>query len=152
MEIGTKVDALLLELRDTKRALESVNAKIAGGKANDAMDNKVTIDGVDVVVTRADGLSVPDLRTMGDSIKEKLSSGVVVIGSNTDGKLMFLAMATKEATARGVHAGNIIREITAIAGGSGGGKPDMAQGGGKDASKTDAALSAVEGIVKAQIK
>ena len=152
MEIGAKVDALIAEMREVKRELESVKAKIAGGKANDALSGKLTIDGVDVIVTRADGLSVPDLRTMGDSIKEKLDKGVVVIGSHTDGKLMFLAMATKAAVERGVHAGNIIREVTALAGGSGGGKPDMAQGGGKDVSKTDAALAAVEAIVKAQLK
>ena len=65
---------------------------------------------------------------------------------------MFIAMATKDALSKGVHAGNIIKEVTKIAGGSGGGKPDMAQGGGKDASKTADALNAVESIVESQVK
>lgn len=152
LELDVKVESLLSELRETRRALESVKTKIAGNKAADAMQDKKTIDGVDVIATRADGLSVADLRAMGDSLKEKMDTGVVVIASNTDEKLMFLAMATKNAVARGVHAGNIIREITKFAGGSGGGKPDMAQGGGKDAAKTDDALSLVEAIVREQIK
>ncbi len=151
LEVDTKVEALQNELRETRRELESAKGKLAGSKADEVMAGKKTIAGVDIIVTRADGLSVPDIRTMGDSIKEKLSCGVVVIAGNTDGKLMFLAMATPSAVSAGVHAGNIIREITKIAGGSGGGKPDMAQGGGKDASKTDEALSAVEAIVSAQL-
>ena len=114
------------------------------------MKNAKEIGGVTVVVGRADGLSVPDLRTMGDKIKESLSSGVAVLASLTDGKIMFLATATKDALSSGIHAGNIIREITKIAGGSGGGKPDMAQGGGKLVNKVDDALAMVDELIIAQ--
>ena len=101
---------------------------------------------------RVDGLSVPDLRTLGDKLKDEMGCGVAVLAALTDGKLMFLASATKSAVEKGVHAGNIIREVTKAAGGSGGGKPDMAQGGGKDASKADEALKLAESIVKEQVK
>ena len=96
--------------------------------------------------------SMADLRTMGDTVKSKLDCGVVVLAGEADGKITFLAMATPEAVKKGVHAGNIIREITKIAGGSGGGKPDMAQGGGKDSAKIDNALAAVDEIIASQVK
>ena len=151
-EIDKKAEAVVNEAKETARKLESLNAKLAGGKADDVIANAMDINGVKVAVGRADGLSVPDLRTMGDKIKESFECGVAVLASLTDGKLMFLATATKSAVEKGVHAGNIIKEVTKLAGGSGGGKPDMAQGGGKDASKTDEALSAVEAIVTGQVK
>ena len=97
-------------------------------------------------------MSVPDLRNMGDTLREKLSCGVLVLASNNDNKITFLAMATTDAVKKGVHAGNIIREVTKACGGSGGGKPDMAQGGGKDASKISDALSEVVNIVAGQVK
>ena len=97
-------------------------------------------------------MSADDLKKTADGIKEKLSIGVVVLASYTDDKITFVAMATKDAVSRGIHAGNIIKAITEIAGGRGGGKPDMAQGGGKDADKIDAALAAVDEIVSGQLK
>ncbi len=151
-EIDKKAEAVVNEAKETARKLESLNAKLAGGKADDVLANAKDINGVKVAVGRADGLSVPDLRTMGDKLKESMDCGVAVLASLAGDKLMFLATATKSAVEKGVHAGNIIREVTKIAGGSGGGKPDMAQGGGKDAAKTDEALAAVEAIVSAQVK
>lgn len=151
-ELDIKVAAVAAEMKETRRNLESIKAKIASGKADAVMAGKKTVKGVSIVSTQTEGLSVADLRTMGDTIKSKLDCGVVVIAGNCDGKIMFLAMATSEAVKKGVHAGNIIREITKVAGGSGGGKPDMAQGGGKDASKIDDALAVVDNIVEAQVK
>ena len=151
-ELDTKAAAFMEEMKETKRNLESVKAKIASGKADAVMAGKKTVKGIDIISTQTEGLSAADLRTMGDTIKSKLDCGIAVIAGNTDGKIMFLAMATEAAVKKGVHAGNIIREITKIAGGSGGGKPDMAQGGGRDASKIDNALAAVDEIIEAQVK
>ena len=78
-------------------------------------------------------------------------SSVLQVTANTDGKISFIAMASADAVAKGVHCGKIIKEITAVAGGSGGGKPDSAQGGGKDASKIDDALALVDSIIASQI-
>ena len=86
-----------------------------------------------------------------DETKDKLECGVVVLASNTDGKISFVAMATKSAVEKGIHSGNIIKEITPIADGRGGGKPDMAQGGGNDASKIDNALAFVDEVIRKQL-
>ena len=151
-ELDTKAESVMAEIKELKRNLESVKAKLAGGKAEDIMSGKKNVGGVDLVISKTEGLSVADLRAMGDTIKDKLDCGAVILSSNTDGKIMFLAMADDAAVKKGVHAGNIIREVTKLAGGSGGGKPNMAQGGGKDASKIDEALAAVEKIVEQQVK
>ena len=151
-EIDKKAEALVAESKADKKKLEELSAKAATGKLDDVMKNKVEIAGVEVVAGQVDGLAVNDLRTLCDSIRDKMDTGVAVLASNNEDKLMFIAMATKNALSKGVHAGNIIKEITKIAGGSGGGKPDMAQGGGKDASKVSDALSAVKDIVEAQVK
>ncbi len=151
-EIDKKAEALVNESKADKKKLEELNAKAVNSRLGNIMQGAVNVDGIDVITSRADGLAVNDLRTLCDSIRDKMDTGVAVLASNSEDKLMFIAMATKNAVAKGIHAGNIIKEITKIAGGSGGGKPDMAQGGGKDPSKVIEALDTVESIVKAQIK
>ncbi len=150
-EIDMKAEQLSAEVKDTKKKLEALNAKMASGKLDDVLKNKVEIGGVTVVCGRVDGLAAGDLRTLGDNLKDKMDCGIAVLASYTDDKIAFLATATKDALAKGVHAGKVIKEITQLAGGSGGGKPDMAQGGGKDESKINDALAAVGGIVEAQL-
>ena len=128
-----------------------MNAKMATGKLDEVLKNKVEIKGVTLVCGRVDGLAANDLRTLADDIKAKIETVAVVLAANTDGRITFLASASKAAVSAGVHAGMIIKEITQIAGGSGGGKPDMAQGGGKDASKIDEAVKKAAEIVTAQL-
>ena len=107
---------------------------------------------MELFCAQLDGQSPDELKQMADKIKDKVENSVIVFAANTDGKITFVAMASKGAVAKGVHAGNIIRQITAVAGGKGGGKPDMAQGGGKDAKKIDDALVMVDDIIAEQIK
>ena len=98
-------------------------------------------------------MAANDLAVMGDKLKDKLNeAGIIALASEKDDKISFIAMANKEAVAKGAHAGNIIREITKIAGGSGGGKPDLARGGGKDTSKLSDAITAVNALVEGMIK
>ena len=151
-EIDKKAEALANELKNTQKELESLKAQIASAKANDIMSDVKKIGDVELLAARLDGMGADDLKKTADGIKEKLTAGVVVLASNTDDKITFVAMATKDALGMGAHAGNIIKEITQIAGGRGGGKPDMAQGGGKDASKIDEALAHAEAVVESQIK
>ncbi len=150
-ELTHKAEGLMDDLKMAKRAAEAVAAQMANAKANNLMAAAREIGGVSLFVTQNDGASVDELKKMGDAVKERNSCCVVVLATNNDGKITFVAMATKEAVDRGVHAGKIIKEITAIAGGSGGGKPDMAQGGGRDADKIDNALAVVDEIVAKQI-
>ncbi len=151
-EIDKKAEALVAESKADKKKLEELSAKAANSKLDDVLKNVKEINGVNVAIAQIDGMAVNDLRTLGDSIRNKIGCGVAVLGSVADDKIMFIAMASKEAVEKGVHSGNIIREVTKIAGGSGGGKPDMAQGGGKDASKVADALNAVLDIVTSQVK
>jgi len=139
-------------LKELKKKLESLNAKMASGKVDDVLSGKVEIGGITVVAGRVDGLGGNDLRNLGDSLKEKIGTGIAVLASCADDKIAFLATATPDAVKMGVHAGMVIKEITKIAGGSGGGKPDMAQGGGKDASKIEEALGTVCKVVESQLK
>ena len=150
-EIDKKAEQTVSELKDSKKKIEAMNAKMASGKLDDVLKNAVNINGINIVTGQVDGLSGNDLRTLGDNIKEKIGTGIAVLASNTDGKIAFLATATKDAVKQGVHAGMVIKNITQIAGGSGGGKPDMAQGGGKDAAKIADALQAAVDVVRSQL-
>ncbi len=149
-ELTNKAEAVMNELRETQKTIETIKAKMAAAKANDIMTSVKHIGDIELFCAQLDGQGADELKKLADSIKEKVENSVAVLASNADDKITFVAMASKGAVAKGAHAGNIIKEITAVVGGRGGGKPDMAQGGGKDASKIDDALAMVDDIVKAQ--
>ena len=151
-ELVHRVEAVANENREQQKKLEQVAAQMANAKANDIMSGVKHIGDLNVIVAQMNGSTVDNIRKTGDAIKEKTPLCVCVFAANTDGKISFIAMASADAVAKGVHCGKIIKEITAVAGGSGGGKPDSAQGGGRDASKIDNALALVDEIVAAQIK
>jgi len=150
-EIDKKAEATVSELKECQKSIEAIESKLAAAKANDIMAGVKHISGIDVLTAQLDGTVVDGLKTVADNFKANTECGVIVLGANTDGKITFVAMATKAALDKGVHCGNIIKEITAIAGGRGGGKPDMAQGGGTDAAKIDDALAKVDEIITAMI-
>lgn len=151
-ELAKKAESVMAELKDMQRGIESIKAQIASEKAQDIMTSLKHIGDIELICAQLDGMTVDSLKTMADNVKEKLPNSVTVLASNTDGKITFVAMAAKSAVEKGVHAGKIIKAVTAAAGGSGGGKPDMAQGGGKDASKIDDALAVVDDIIAEQIQ
>ncbi len=146
-----KSEAVMEELKNTQKELESLKAKMAAAQAGDIMNNAEKIGDIDLICARFDSQTPDALKTMADDIKSKNTNAVIVFAALTDGKITFVAMTGKDALVKGVHAGKIIKEITAVAGGSGGGKPDMAQGGGKDESKIDEALAKAREIVKGQL-
>ena len=146
-EIDKKAEAVMTELKDAQKDIEAIKAKMAAAKAQDIMASVKHIGDIDLLCAQLDGTTADGLKTIADKFKENTECGAVVLASNTDGKITFVAMATKAAVAKGVHAGNIIKDITAIAGGRGGGKPDMAQGGGSDAGKIDDALARVDDLI-----
>ncbi len=150
-DVVKKSEIVMEELKNANKELESINAKLASEKAGSVMSNAVKIGDIDLIAARMDGQTADSLKTMADDIKAKNENAVIAFAAQTDGKITFVVMAAKNAVAKGVHSGKIIKEISAIAGGSGGGKPDMAQGGGKDASKIDEALAAVTDVVKGQL-
>ena len=152
-EIDAKAASVLADLKETGRKVDELTSKLAGGMADEILASATDVKGVKVIAAVVPSMAANDLAVMGDKLKDKLqSAGVIALTSEKDDKISFIAMANKDAVAKGAHAGNIIREITKIAGGSGGGKPDLARGGGKDASKMDDAIAAVCGLVEAMIK
>ncbi|MDD5945570.1 MAG: DHHA1 domain-containing protein, partial [Clostridia bacterium] len=146
-----RIEAIIAEEKQTAKELESLKAKIAGGAADDILAGAAEIKGIKVVCAEVKDADANALRTMGDQLKNKLGSGVVVLASAKDGKVSLLAMATDDAVKAGVHAGNIIKAAAAVCGGGGGGRPNMAQAGGKDASKIADALTKAKEVIEGQI-
>ena len=147
-DLQSRLAAVLEDLdRERKRAaaLERDLAKRqADGLAGGAQD----VDGVAVLASEVTASTMEALRGAADSLRRRIESGVIVLGSVIDGKPAFVATVSKDLTAEGYHAGNIIREVAKVAGGGGGGRPDMAQAGGKDASKLAEALALAPELVK----
>ncbi len=147
-----KVEALGQELKNAEKEIEQLRNKLVSGETEDVISKAVDIKGVKVVTARFDTLDIDGLRNTGDMLKNKIESGVVVLGSNYGDKVSFIVTATKDVMAKGIHSGNIIKEVAKVAGGGGGGRPDMAQAGGKDAAKINDALKAAIPVIEAQIK
>ena len=147
----SRLEQLLAEQKETAKELEKLKAKMAGGAADEMLSGKVEIGGVAVLAAEVKDMDGNALRTMGDQLKQKLGSGVVVLASGKDGKVNLMAMATDDVVKKGVHAGNIIKAAAAVCGGGGGGRPNMAQAGGKDASKIADALEKAKAVVAEQL-
>ncbi len=144
--IAKKAAALQNEIKETKRELESANAKLSELKTASLLDGIKTVGKFKLLTARVDAR--PDAaRGLCDSVKAKFSDGVAVFAAVSDGKLNFVACAGADAVKAGAHAGNILKEISAICGGKGGGRPDSAMSGGKDLDKIDEALAKVEEIL-----
>ena len=127
------------ELRSENEALKSKEAQNALGNV---MDSVVEIKGVKFLGAHVSGVDMNELRNLGDDLKTKLGEGVILLISDKGGKVSMVAMATDGAVKSGAHAGNLIKQIAPIVGGGGGGRPNMAQAGGKDAAKIDEAIAA----------
>ncbi len=150
-EIAKRATAVMAELKETQRLLEKAEAKLAGGKLDDILAKAVMVDSIKVAVAKIDG-TADDLRKMTDTVKAENDDTVIVLAAVNGEKLTFCAACGKTAVANGAHAGNLVREIAKICGGNGGGKPDSAMAGGKDASKVEEALGNVPAILKEMLK
>ena len=150
-DTAKRAGAVMSELKQTKQALEKAEAKLAGGKINDILNNAVTVGEIKVATAVLEGVSPDELRKMTDTVKANNEDTVVVIASKNGEKLTFCAACGKKAITLGCHAGNLVREIAKLTGGNGGGKPDSAMAGGKDASKLNDAINSTADIIKQQI-
>ena len=146
-ELGSRIEQILSELKEAKRLIEQYKAKESAGGAADLLKNAADVGGLHVVTTTLTSGDVAALRTMGDMLRDKDPAVVAVIALSAE-KLSLLAVCGKEAVAKGVKAGDIIKSIAPIVGGKGGGKPDSAMGGGSDKSKVAEALAAVKPFVE----
>ncbi len=150
-DLLAKISHLLAENKSLKSENESLKAKLASASAGNALDNVVEVKGVKVLASEVKDADMNALRTLGDSLKEKLGEGVVVLVSGKDGKVNLCVMATDGAVKAGAHAGNIIKAAAAFVGGGGGGRPNMASAGGKNPAGIPDCLAAVPGIVESML-
>ena len=151
MELVDKAVAVMAEHREYEKKLAELGEKMAAMRTKSMLAGVKHLGEVNLLTAFVDEISVDELKTMADSAKAQMINGVVVFATNNGGKITFVAMAMPEAVAKGVHCGKIIKEVTASCGGKGGGKPDMAQGGGSDAMKIDDALASVDELILNQI-
>jgi alanyl-tRNA synthetase len=151
-ELKNKAQQYMNEMRDMKKTLEKLQSKLIRGEADAYLASAKAVGGLKVVTAAVNEVSADWLRTAGDYLRDKDEAVAAVLAAVNEDKLTFLAACGKKAVAAGVKAGELIKTVTKITGGSGGGKPDSAMGGGKDASKLDEALNAVAAAVQAQLK
>ncbi|MFK9091353.1 alanine--tRNA ligase [Bacillus salipaludis] len=147
-DIVNRIDSLMIEIKQLQRENESLATKLGNIEAGSLVSNAKEIDGVTVLAAKVQAADMNNLRNMADDLKQKLGSVVIVLGSAHDGKVNLIAAVTKDLIEKGYHAGKLIKEVASRCGGGGGGRPDMAQAGGKDPEKLDAALQFVEEWVK----
>lgn len=147
-----RVGYLLDETKSLAKELNEVKAKMSLQSADSILDSKVDINGVNIVTSKFEDMDMDTLRNTADTLRDKLSSGVVVLANVAGGKINFVATATKDVVEKGVHAGNIVKEVAQIAGGKGGGRPNMAQAGAPDVNKVDEALNHAKDVLKSQVK
>ena len=151
-EIAKRAAQLQGELRAAKREIDSLNSGIAASKIGEIVNNAVDVKGVKLATAEFDGMQLDVARSLADEIKANHSNTVAVLAITSEGKLNFIAVAGKDAVAAGVHAGKLVGAVSAVTGGKGGGRPDSAMAGGRDASKTAEALSIAADTVSGMIK
>ena len=151
-ELTHRAENFTAELRELRQNLNKMKDRLFSGEVDRSLFTAKIVKGAKVITAVRSDIDANDLRKLGDFIKERDPDSVAVLASVGEDKITLLAVCGANSVARGMHAGKLIKEVSAACGGSGGGKPDSAMGGAKDASKLDSALAAVEGYVADNIK
>ena len=150
-QLAERISHLMADNKALSGEVESLKSKLAKESMGDIMDQVTEVKGVKLLAAKVEGVDMNGLRDLGDSLKDKLGEGVVVLASAAGGKVSLMAMATKGAVEKGAHAGNLIKEIASLVGGGGGGRPNMAQAGGKNPEGIDDAIAKVQEVLEKQI-
>ena len=150
-KLEEKIQHLQSENKALHSEVESLKSRLAKDAAGDVMDQVTEVSGVKLLAAKVEDVDMNGLRELGDQLKEKLGEGVVVLASAAGGKVSLMAMATEEAVGKGAHAGNLIKAVAGLVGGGGGGRPNMAQAGGKNPEGIDAAIAKVPEVLKEQL-
>ena len=147
-EVPDKVKALITELAAERKRSTSLERELSKYTVESLLGKTEKVNGITLLAAKVPSTSLATLREMGDLLRNRLKSAVIVLGTVHDGKPGFVAMVTPDLVNRGLHAGDIVKQVAAVTGGSGGGKADMAQAGGKDKNKLDQALDLVKQLVQ----
>jgi alanyl-tRNA synthetase len=151
-DVPTRIEGLLTQLKEMQRENDSLRSKLGNIEASSLIDQVQSVDGISLISAKVSGTDMDNLRSIVDDLKQKVGSGIVVLGSVTGDKVNLVAGVTKDLIAKGYHAGNIVKEVATRCGGGGGGRPDMAQAGGKDPNKLDSALASVPDFIKSVLQ
>ena len=152
-DAARRVENLVQSLKEKERELAQLQTKLAKYEVESLLEQVKEVKGIKVLASKVVAPDMDALRSMGDLFRDKLGSGVVVLGSAAgEDKVNLLALVTKDMVAKGLHAGNLVKEVAKLTGGGGGGRPDMAQAGGKNPAKLEEALAQVEALVAGQYK
>ena len=146
MELSERVEKLLTHQKDMEKEIEALKGKLASRDSSDLISKAKEVNGVRMLATMVDAPDVKTLRDFGDKLRDKIKSGVILLGSKVGNKAMLLCMVTKDLTDK-YDAGKIVKEIAPIVGGTGGGRAEMAQAGGPNPDKIEEALKKLEGII-----
>lgn len=149
--VPARVKSLARDVEKERKRSQSLEKQLSRHLAKSLLTETKQVNGVTVLAVKVESLTMPALREMGDILRDSLGSAVIVLAAIYQKKLNFLAMVSPDLVTRGLHAGNIVKQVAKVTGGGGGGQAGMAQAGGKDATKLDEALSLVEGIVAVQL-
>jgi len=151
MELADKVDKLAETSRDLEREVQRLQTRLLGGTLERLLESTMDVSGVRVVGALVEAADSKGMRELGDRLRDRLQSGVVALAMQADGKVTWVTMVTKDLAGR-VHAGNLARELAKLTGGGGGGRPDMAEAGGKDPAKIPEALAKLPDLVSGQLQ
>ncbi|WP_434796823.1 alanine--tRNA ligase [Terrisporobacter vanillatitrophus] len=147
-----RAHTLVEENKSLSKELQDAKTKLNLQSVDALLDSKVDVSGVSLLCAKFEGIDMNSLKETADSLRDKVGSGVVVLSNVVDNKVNFVVTATNDVIEKGVHSGNIVREVAKIANGKGGGRPNMAQAGATDISKVDEALSYASEVIKSQVK
>lgn len=151
-EVNLRIGGLLGRVKDLEREVEQLSGKVAKATVDELLTQKQVLKGISVVASQIEAADMDSLRSIADLIRDRLGSGVVILAAVNGDKVNFVTMATKDVVTIGIHAGNIAKEAAKAVGGSGGGRPDMAQAGGKEPEKTTRALQIALETMQSQLK
>ncbi|TQV81582.1 alanine--tRNA ligase [Aliikangiella coralliicola] len=149
LSLSEKVEQLIVKSKSQDREIEKLKSKISSSQGSDLLSLQIKVGDVSVLATKVDGVDTKTLRALSDQVKNKLGSGVIALAAEVDGKISLITGVTKDLTPK-YHAGNLMKALSEKIGGRGGGRPDMAQGGGSDLAALDSALAWVKDWVSAQ--
>ena len=151
-DINGRIDTLLSRVKELEREIGALNTKLAKGVVDELVTNCLQIGTLKIAAGQVEASDMDNLRNVADLVRDRIGEGVVILGAVSDSKVNFVVMATKEAVAQGIHAGNIVKAAAKAAGGGGGGRADMAQAGGKEPEKAAEALKLAVEVAQSQVK
>lgn len=149
--VEQKIEDTLANVKALEKELEALRKKMNSDSIGEFIDQAIEINGVKTIIASVDSMPMNDLRDLGDKLRDKLQSGIVLLGAKSEDKVNFVAMGSKDVVGKGFHAGKLIKEVATIAGGGGGGRPDMAQAGGKKPEALEKALGVAKEVIEKQI-